>query len=636
MAEQSEHDQSFDLNDDFELDEALPPLEGDEDDAPGPDSDRTVDLDKYGIWVKGEPEDFTEEQNFDDTEMELEDLSLEEEGMDDMGSDETISEDSNDMIEDLDLPEEESLSGLDEAEEELEEISADEEISVLENGESTDFSMDEMESETISGGNEDFEEVSLDDLGIELSEENPEEEGASKEASRGQSVTQSSEPSVMGSGTPMEDDSDAMVHGDEDFPELSLDLEEEESEFKAAEDQGAEEELDELSLPDEEAFETGEIVVPEAEELTLEESGEAALPEIGEEEDLSSLDSLEEIPELEYGQEETSELLAEDEGEEIEVSLSEDDAIEESDHELESLGAGLSGREGSEAGSTSILSRIESELRSIKSELTALKSELGVLRGGKAAGKAAVDHGAGDEAGQGAFFEEEEEDETIALTGEELDNILTTADIKEEEETLEAEENAEEEALDLGDDIISLDEEETGGAVLSAPEAEEAEEAPADLASLDLGSDEDLSSFPQESGEPELPGDEIEIEIPEFDEGGMEPADAGEAEEIPSIDIDHIDDDMGIGLESELSLDEEPVGELDELELTPAESAAAPEMGGAKGEQIPSGLKEEIKSVLGYMDHLLESLPEEKIEEFAKSEYFSIYKKLFEELGLVS
>jgi pilus assembly protein FimV len=52
--------------------------------------------------------------------------------------------------------------------------------------------------------------------------------------------------------------------------------------------------------------------------------------------------------------------------------------------------------------------------------------------------------------------------------------------------------------------------------------------------------------------------------------------------------------------------------------------------------QLSPGLKEEIKSVLGYMDQLLESLPEEKIEEFAKSEYFSIYKKLFEELGLVS
>ena len=34
------------------------------------------------------------------------------------------------------------------------------------------------------------------------------------------------------------------------------------------------------------------------------------------------------------------------------------------------------------------------------------------------------------------------------------------------------------------------------------------------------------------------------------------------------------------------------------------------------------------------MDQLLESLPEEKIQEFAKSEYFGVYKKLFEELGL--
>jgi hypothetical protein len=35
------------------------------------------------------------------------------------------------------------------------------------------------------------------------------------------------------------------------------------------------------------------------------------------------------------------------------------------------------------------------------------------------------------------------------------------------------------------------------------------------------------------------------------------------------------------------------------------------------------------------MDRLLDSLPEEKIAEFAKSEYFDSYKKLFKELGLV-
>ena len=47
-----------------------------------------------------------------------------------------------------------------------------------------------------------------------------------------------------------------------------------------------------------------------------------------------------------------------------------------------------------------------------------------------------------------------------------------------------------------------------------------------------------------------------------------------------------------------------------------------------------SNLKQDIKSVLLYMDQLLENLPEDKIIEFAKSEEFTTYKKLFNELGL--
>jgi hypothetical protein len=35
------------------------------------------------------------------------------------------------------------------------------------------------------------------------------------------------------------------------------------------------------------------------------------------------------------------------------------------------------------------------------------------------------------------------------------------------------------------------------------------------------------------------------------------------------------------------------------------------------------------------MENLLESLPEEKIEEFANSKYFETYKKIFKEWGLV-
>ncbi|MDO4507603.1 MAG: hypothetical protein Q4B64_11715, partial [Spirochaetales bacterium] len=50
--------------------------------------------------------------------------------------------------------------------------------------------------------------------------------------------------------------------------------------------------------------------------------------------------------------------------------------------------------------------------------------------------------------------------------------------------------------------------------------------------------------------------------------------------------------------------------------------------------EIPASMKEEIKSVLSYMDQLLENLPEDKIAEFAQSEQFETYKKLFAELGL--
>jgi hypothetical protein len=60
------------------------------------------------------------------------------------------------------------------------------------------------------------------------------------------------------------------------------------------------------------------------------------------------------------------------------------------------------------------------------------------------------------------------------------------------------------------------------------------------------------------------------------------------------------------------------------------ETVEEPEING-----IPAGnFRQELKNVLSYMDQLLESLPENKIEEFARSEYFDTYKKLFKDLGL--
>jgi hypothetical protein len=51
-------------------------------------------------------------------------------------------------------------------------------------------------------------------------------------------------------------------------------------------------------------------------------------------------------------------------------------------------------------------------------------------------------------------------------------------------------------------------------------------------------------------------------------------------------------------------------------------------------EEVPAAIRMELKDVLVYMDRLLEALPEEKINEFAQSEHYTTYKKLFEELGI--
>ena len=50
---------------------------------------------------------------------------------------------------------------------------------------------------------------------------------------------------------------------------------------------------------------------------------------------------------------------------------------------------------------------------------------------------------------------------------------------------------------------------------------------------------------------------------------------------------------------------------------------------------ISEALYQDMKKLLGYLDRLLESLPEEKIDQFARSEYFELYRKVFEYFDLV-
>jgi hypothetical protein len=53
-----------------------------------------------------------------------------------------------------------------------------------------------------------------------------------------------------------------------------------------------------------------------------------------------------------------------------------------------------------------------------------------------------------------------------------------------------------------------------------------------------------------------------------------------------------------------------------------------------KGRYIQEATFVDIKRLLGYLDTLLEALPEEKIDEFARSEYFDLYRRIFEFFGL--
>jgi hypothetical protein len=78
----------------------------------------------------------------------------------------------------------------------------------------------------------------------------------------------------------------------------------------------------------------------------------------------------------------------------------------------------------------------------------------------------------------------------------------------------------------------------------------------------------------------------------------------------------------------EATLDDEPEDSI-EASMPAGDISSGEESG------ISATFKGELRNVLSYMDHLLESLPEEKIEEFAKSEYFDTYKKIFKDLGLV-
>jgi hypothetical protein len=153
-------------------------------------------------------------------------------------------------------------------------------------------------------------------------------------------------------------------------------------------------------------------------------------------------------------------------------------------------------------------------------------------------------------------------------------------------------------------------------------------------------------------------GDSVAASLtPETPETDAEPvgADRAKSDEAANVEADPVlsslhDEDFRplapIPEDTSYLDDEKPV-EFDESAPEPLEEALVPipekkpapprvpaDEGDPALQGVPQRFKQELRTVLSYMDILLESLPEEKIEEFARSEHFEPYKKLFKELGL--
>ena len=150
----------------------------------------------------------------------------------------------------------------------------------------------------------------------------------------------------------------------------------------------------------------------------------------------------------------------------------------------------------------------------------------------------------------------------------------------------------------------------------------------------DMPADADADIEISEKEPPSVPdeGDSLDQVIPE----GFVVVDDGET---PVPFDDELEMEEAEALEDLDDIEEIKSGETDdhvsgEAFNIPADSTDSKSEYPDTASNIPVGLKSELKVVLSYMDQLLESLPEEKIQEFAKSEYFDTYKKLFKELGL--
>ena len=388
--------------------------------------------------------------------------------------------------------------------------------------------------------------------------------------------------------------------------------------------------------------------------------------------------------------------------------------------------------------SNSLLEKIVNELTELRAEMASIKEELNTIKTSPEDSIEDEIEIVEDKEVSTGFFSDEEDDDTIALSGDELNNILNCADFTEETQ----EEVSDDFSNEVSDDISINEENYTNDGALIIEESsienqdneseteivideEIAEEQNDDSVEKNTTSREEFNTDIEastlvdekvqielnEDDEDEIQPDEIlddsndsfyegEIDLPVLDISGetirdpelvkinfeLDEQENEVPDELPDelaipqldddfvvdssstdlleeaiietkpADLDEINDEIMAALDEEDEIDDAPTTEVfnsqwnsfessnngdnpititaEEIDFARRKAESETENPQPVENSIQVDLKKDVKSVLEYMDKLLANLPDEKIDEFAKSEHFEVYKKLFTELGL--
>lgn len=260
---------------------------------------------------------------------------------------------------------------------------------------------------------------------------------------------------------------------------------------------------------------------------------------------------------------------------------------------------------------TDLLTNIVGELSSLKKEISMLKVNIHTVENGNAS---LEKNGVEQEEATG-FFKDEDTDEAIALTGDELNNILITADFTDENDHSAVQDTADEA---------------TESCEVCSDETEEKLED-----NFSSGRDVDFDDITLEDTKLDdfvIP-EELDYNMLNSENDGVKTDENAETASTEGSDMSYLDESDS---EDEVSLE---IPETQDIAVEASNDKVASEKSNNEGvssnsEVLPSDIKNKVKSVLAYMDQLLESLPEDKMKEFAESEYFEMYNKLFSELGI--